>query len=49
MKKSGYFISIWNKTIGSKFNYLIIRNCNDRFCIVRFWIDPNKPTWEKVL
>jgi hypothetical protein len=39
---------IWNKTLAGKFNYWIMKNVNNRYCIFRFWNDPNKPTWEKV-
>jgi hypothetical protein len=39
---------IWNKTFAGKFNYWIMRNVQNRYCIFRFWIDPNKPTWERV-
>lgn len=38
---------IWNKTLAGKINYWIIRNGNDKYCVFRFWIDPNKPTWER--
>lgn len=41
--------SAWNKTLAGKFNYWIMRNLNNRYGVYRFWIDPKKPTWEKVL
>jgi len=39
----------WNNNFGLKTNYWIMRNCNNRYCLFRFWIAPNKPTWERVV
>ena len=40
---------IWNWMAGTiKWMPFLMRNCNEKWCLWRFNIDPNKETWERI-